>query len=82
MFYIYFLISEKKDKTYIGFTNNLYHRIDLYHRKCRVKSTRNFGNFMVKILGTTQNILDAKKLEKYWKSKAGRNKLKKFFNKK
>ena len=79
MFYIYFLISEDKSKTYVGFTEHVYDRMELYHRKGKVRSTRSFGNFLVHIIDTASNSIEARRLEKYWKSKAGRNRLKKFF---
>jgi len=77
---IYFLISETKSKTYVGFCQNLSERLKL-HKLGRVKSTRNFGDFTHCILEMVNNISDARNREKYWKSAAGRRKLKEIYKK-
>ncbi len=78
MYYIYFLINEFKNKTYTGFTRDLNKRIKEHHNK-KVRSTRNFGNFSRFILEEVENLAQARIREKYWKSCAGRKKLKKLF---
>ena len=79
MFYIYFLISENRNKTYLGFSNNMNSRLKM-HRHRKVKSTKNFGNFTHYIIDTANNIVEARKKEKYYKSCAGRKKLKMYFD--
>ncbi|MCX6765851.1 MAG: GIY-YIG nuclease family protein [Candidatus Moranbacteria bacterium] len=77
---IYWLVSENKKKTYIGFTDDIKRRIK-EHRNKKVKTTRDFGNFKVFILENIQNENEIEIREKYWKSCAGRKKLKKLFEK-
>ena len=78
MYYIYFLINELKNKTYTGFTENLERRL-LEHQDKKVRSTSNFGKFSYFILENVENLTQARIREKYWKSCAGRKKLKKLF---
>jgi len=78
MYKIYYLISENKDKTYIGLTNNLRQRIK-EHRHGKVKTTKNFGNFLAYLIDKAENLERARYKEKYWKSGSGRKKLKKIF---
>jgi putative endonuclease len=80
MYTIYWLINETKTKTYVGFTDNLDERVK-YHRSGRVKSTASFGGFTYYVLETVNNLEEAIKRERYWKSCAGRKKLKILFNK-
>ena len=78
MYYIYLLINETSDKTYIGFTDNVERRIR-EHRNKKVKSTKNFGKFKGYIINKTNSIKQAREKEKYYKSTSGRRKLKIFF---
>ena len=79
MYIIYWLINESCTKTYVGFSNKLQNRLHK-HKNKRVKSTKNFGNFKVYILEEIETLEKSRKREKYWKSAAGRKKLKKYFN--
>lgn len=79
MFYIYFLISEFNNKTYVGFTNDIKRRIDEHFKK-ENKYTKNFGNFKYTILEKVDSLELARKREKHWKSCAGRKKLKILFD--
>jgi putative endonuclease len=74
-FFIYLLINENKDKTYVGFSNNLEKRI-AEHRRKKVKTTRAFGKFAYKVLEKVSDIRLARDAEKYWKSSSGRKKIK------
>lgn len=80
MYNIYWLINERKNKTYLGFTNNLKQRI-YQHKNKKVKSTKDFGKFRCIILEHMSNLELAIKREGYWKSGAGRKKLKILFKK-
>ena len=75
-YFIYLLISQNKQKTYIGFTDNVENR-KRKHKKGGVRTTKNFGNFDCIIL---EKVLPEEKLareaERYWKSSAGRRKIK------
>ena len=80
MFKIYWIINITNSKTYVGFTNDLNVRLK-QHKNKEVKSTKNFEFKKVYILeNNIETIEDARKKEKYWKSAAGRKKLKIFFN--
>jgi len=78
MYLIYWLISQRRDKTYIGYSDDLKRR-KKEHRDKKVKSTINFGDFKCYILEKVNTIQEARRREKYWKSAAGRRKLKKLF---
>ncbi len=78
MYKIYLLINERRDKTYIGFTANIDVRLN-YHRSSKVKTTQNFGNFFCQILEEVDSLVEARKREKYYKSAAGRRRLKQYF---
>ncbi len=80
MYIVYWLISQKKDKTYVGFTANIRNRLKK-HRNKGVESTKDFGKFRCIILGRAISLAEARTKEKYWKSCAGRKKLKRIFNK-
>lgn len=79
MYLIYLLVNEANNETYVGFTENIDRRLD-FHKNRKVKSTKKFGNFRHLIL---ENNIDgeheARVREKYWKSCAGRKKIKKEF---
>jgi putative endonuclease len=78
MYKIYFLINEWKTKTYVGFTKDLNARIEM-HKAGKIKTTESFGVFSVNILENIGTVEEAQKKEKYWKSCAGRKKLKRIF---
>jgi putative endonuclease len=75
---MYWIISENRCSTYVGFSDNIDRRIE-EHRNKKVKSTKDFGNFTYQLIDFATDIAEAKKKEKYWKSFAGRNRLKKLF---
>ena len=76
MFTIYILLSEKRLKTYIGYTANLEKRL-WYHCKGKVDATKNFRPWRLIYTEVANSIEEAKKQEKYWKSCAGRRNIKK-----
>lgn len=78
MFCVYIPQSLKDYKTYTGFSNNVNERLQ-QHNNGQVKATKHRRPF--KILFTEQftTMAEAKKRELYWKSGAGRRKLKEFF---
>lgn len=78
MYTVYWLISENMRKTYVGFTSNLEERLKR-HKNREVETTKDFGNFIYCVLEKVDNVFEARKKEKYWKSCAGRKKLKKIF---
>ena len=79
MYIIYLLISEDYRSTYIGFSNNIKERV-IKHQSGQVRTTRNFGKFRCFKLEGVDDIIRARQREKYWKSGAGRKKLKIIFD--
>jgi putative endonuclease len=75
---IYWLLSENKDKIYIGFSDDIKRRI-IEHKSGKVKTTKGFGKFRCFKLEEIENIEKTRNREKYWKSATGRKKLKKYF---
>lgn len=77
---IYWLISENKKKTYVGFTDDIKRRIE-EHKNKKIKTTTNFDNFAVFIIEKVKAKNEALMRERYWKSCAGRKRLKAVFGK-
>lgn len=81
MYCVYLLISETGKKSYVGFSSDFNRRVK-DHKDKKVGSTKDFGKFKFFILEKNiPNEWQAVGLEKYWKSCAGRKKLKEFFKK-
>lgn len=80
MYYTYILKSEKDNKNYIGFTNNIEKRLN-QHSQGIVKSTKN--RRPLKLIHTEKfsDKKDAIKREKYYKTGAGREELKRILEK-
>ncbi len=76
MFHIYILQSQKDNKRYIGFTENLEKRID-DHNSGLVKSTKNRRPLVLIYSEEFQSKSEAFKREKFFKSGYGRSFLKK-----
>ena len=81
MYYTYIIQSSKDDRTYVGYTNNIDNRLKL-HNSGRVKATKYRVPFKLLFFEKFQTEQEAKKRELWWKSGAGRRKLKEYFNKK
>ncbi len=75
MFYTYVLISEKDNKYYIGWTNNLKQRI-YKHRSGKVRATKGHLPVQLVYYEACQNKEKAIKREKYFKTGFGRRFLK------
>lgn len=78
MFFTYILISEKDNRTYTGYTSNLEERLR-YHNSGMVKATRNRRPFKILYKEEFATAKEAKEKERYFKSSAGRRKLKNIF---
>jgi len=74
MYKIYFLLSEDRARTYVGFTDDLERRMK-EHRRGGVKTTRAFGDFKGYVIDKSDSMKGARKLEKYYKSRIGRKAL-------
>jgi putative endonuclease len=75
MFYTYILQSLKDGKTYTGYTFNVEQRL-CKHNNGQVKATRYRRPFKILFTEEFESEQEAKKRELYWKSGAGRRKLK------
>jgi putative endonuclease len=80
MFYLYILQSLKDKRTYVGHTADIERRL-WEHNSGRVLATKNRQPLKILKVETCATLSEAKKRELYWKSGAGRNKLKEFFKK-
>ena len=78
MFYLYILQSLKDKRTYVGYSSNV-HRRFVEHNSGRVPATNNRRPLKVIKVEHIVTLEEAKKRELYWKSGAGRKKLKEFF---
>ena len=79
MYYIYWIIDRKNKKTYVGHTDNIERRVK-EHKNKTTQSTRFFEEFEIHILEEIRERNEARQREKYWKSAAGRKKLKILYN--
>ncbi len=75
MYFVYVLKSEKDNKFYYGFTENLERRIK-EHNNSKVPSTKSRVPFELIYFENTSNIIEARKREKYFKSGFGRKYIK------
>ncbi len=78
MFYIYILQSLKDLRTYVGFTNSIEQRLK-QHNSGYVRSTKSRIPLKLVHSESFETSAEAKKRELYWKSGAGRKKLKAFY---
>src|SRR3989338_11391291 len=79
VFTVYILQSLKDKKTYVGYTDNFERRLE-QHNSGMSKSTNHRTPFKLLFKEEYKNITEAKKREIWWKSGAGRRKLKEYFN--
>ena len=75
---VYILKSLKDNRTYVGSTNNFERRL-AEHNAGRVTSTKHRVPFKILLTEEYETSHEAKKKELYYKSGAGRRKLKEFF---
>ena len=78
MFQVYILKSLKDLRTYTGHAKNAEVRL-IDHNSGRVDATKNRRPLEIIFTENLESLKDAKKRELYWKSGAGRRKLKEFF---
>lgn len=79
MWYTYFLLSLKDKKTYTGSTNNIQRRLR-EHNLGKVKATKNRIPLKLIYFEKFNTKKEARLREKYYKTCAGRKKMKKIFN--
>jgi len=75
MYTVYALFFKSGKMIYVGMADDLERRIR-EHKNGKTRSTRNKGNFVVKIIEKCESRIEARKREKYWKSGCGKEKLK------
>ena len=75
MFYVYVIKSEKDSRLYVGFTENLERRIK-EHNSGKTKSTKGYMPWTLVYHETVETRIDARELEKKFKSGSGKEKLK------
>ncbi|OGL64437.1 hypothetical protein A3B21_05105 [Candidatus Uhrbacteria bacterium RIFCSPLOWO2_01_FULL_47_24] len=78
MFFVYILRSLKDQGTYTGYSGDMNARL-IDHNKGRVDATRNRRPLVILYTERCTTEQAAKMRERYWKSGAGRRKLKKYF---
>lgn len=79
MHFVYVLQSQKDGRTYIGFTDNVERRLQ-EHNLGRSKSTKHRCPFILLFTEEFATQKEAMKREAWWKSGAGRRKLKEYFS--
>jgi len=79
MYYVYVLQSLVDGRTYVGYTNNFERRFK-QHNSGKSKSTKYRAPFKLLFKEEFDIATDAKKKELWWKSGAGRRKLKEYFD--
>jgi putative endonuclease len=75
MHLLYILLNEKKNKTYVGITSNLFRRIK-EHNEGKLFYTSKFGPWKIIYVECFKERGAARLREKYFKSAAGRRKMK------
>jgi len=80
MYFIYVLQSLKDQRTYVGYTDNVERRF-IQHNSGYVRSTKHRIPFKLLFTENFLTSAEVKKRELYWKSGAGRRKLKDYFQK-
>ena len=76
MYCVYALKSEKDNRIYVGITNNLEQRIK-EHNIGKTKSTKGYKPWKLLHFKEAETRLEARELEKQWKSGSGKEFLKK-----
>ncbi|MDO8621359.1 MAG: GIY-YIG nuclease family protein [Candidatus Levybacteria bacterium] len=73
MYFVYILKSQKDNKFYTGITNNIERRLYVHNRGSHsTSSTLKRGPFDLVHVETVNDRIEARRLEKYFKSGAGR----------
>ncbi|OGD87578.1 hypothetical protein A3G14_01675 [Candidatus Curtissbacteria bacterium RIFCSPLOWO2_12_FULL_38_9] len=75
---LYVIQSQKDKRTYVGSTDNFKKRLK-QHNSGRVISTKHRVPFKILFTEELETLKEARKRELYYKSGAGRRKLKEFF---
>ena len=79
MFTVYILFSEKHQRTYVGFTEDLVARLKRHNGRL-VTASAPYAPWEVLYTESCDCLKDAKAREQYWKSGGGRRKLKQMYD--
>ena len=80
MFYVYAISSLNRNYIYVGFTSDLNARVERHNQK-REKTTRAYTPFELIYSEEVGTRIEARRLEKYWKSGIGKEKLRRIRDK-
>lgn len=75
---VYILQSLKDNRTYVGYTNSFERRLN-EHNSGQSKATKYRAPFKLLLKEEFESMSEAKKRELWWKSGAGRKKLREYF---
>lgn len=78
MYGVYILLSSKDKRTYVGYSKNIDERFK-QHTAGRVKATKNRMPLKIIYTENFETEQEAKRREIWWKSGAGRRRLKELF---
>ena len=79
MYYVYILLNETKTRTYTGVTDDVDKRLT-EHNAGGVKSSSPYRPYKIVHLESFETMSEARHKEKFYKSTAGRRKLKNMFS--
>ncbi len=79
MYFVYMLQSLKDNRTYVGYTNDFERRLK-EHNSGKSRATKYRTPFKLLFKEEFVDLAEAKKRELWWKSSAGRRRLKEYFN--
>ena len=75
MYFVYALSSSERNYIYVGLTNSVERRFS-EHNSGKNKTTKPYLPFRIIFVEKCENRIEARKLEKYYKSGVGKEKLK------
>lgn len=80
MYHVYILQSLKDNRTYVGYSINVERRLE-EHNSGQVRATKYRQPLKILFTENFESETEVKSRELYWKSGAGRRKLKEYFKK-
>uniref|UniRef100_A0A832DFW2 GIY-YIG nuclease family protein n=1 Tax=Ignavibacterium album TaxID=591197 RepID=A0A832DFW2_9BACT len=78
-YFVYILYSKEHNKTYVGYSNNLERRLK-EHNSGKSEYTKKYLPWKIVYTEEYESEIDARHKEKYYKSAAGRRKIKKIID--
>ena len=80
MYYLYILLSESKERTYTGVSDNVNKRLE-EHNAGKVKSSRPYRPYKIIHTESFAGLTEARQKERFYKSTTGRRRLREIINK-